>query len=179
MPEWLTNILASEWAKTLTTFVIGGGLVAFYRARSQNRVDERAQLQKEQAEFRQALSGELGALRGQVQQLAATNDKLESTVNEQGRELERLRTLDEVKTGQIQRLQSQNSEQGRQLAEQATQIQALTDEKAQMIQRLQVSESQRTFLERENGQLRQENQRLREKLPPRLDSQPTQEETTS
>lgn len=139
----------------------GGGLVAFYRARSQNRVDERTQLSKEQADFRAAMAAELSALRTQVTAQLALNDKLESLVAEQGRTIERLTVHDEVKTQQIAELRGQNAELLAKLNDQSNQIAVLQNDKAQAVDRARTLELKVGVLERENNDLRGEVNRLR------------------
>jgi chromosome segregation ATPase len=139
----------------------GGGLVALYRARTQNRVDERRQLTEEQIAFRSAMAAELATLRAQTAALAGDKDKLESQMYEQGRALERLKFLDEQKTEQIQKLQAQNAEQAAQLAAQQRELEGLRDEKAAVVQQLTIITATKEFLERENGALRRELEGVR------------------
>jgi chromosome segregation ATPase len=147
----------------------GTGLAALYRARAQNRVDERKQLSEEQVLFRQSMAEQLSALRTQLLEVEKRNDVLETETRDQGKQLAALQTKNEYQEQRIQEQAEQIAGLRQQNATQAAQIAALTEEKAGVVQRLQVETAQRQFLERENGDLRRELDRLRTKLPNRVD----------
>ncbi len=165
MPEWATWVIA----------VVGllggsGGLAAYLRARGENRNDERSQLTTEQIAFRQALAAELTALRVQVAELDKSKDALEDKAAEQGKQIAVLTRENEyqaretkLQAEQIGLLRDQN-------AKQASQIAALTEENTSTTQRLAIVTAQKDFIEKENNDLRREVERLREKLPARIEA---------
>lgn len=138
-----------------------GGLAALLRARSQNKVDERGQLSAEQQAFRRDMAAELATLRTSVGSLALDKDKLELLLADQGKLLERLKTLDEIKSQQIEQLQTRNSTLEQTVAAQQQQITQLREQKDLVERQLLQVTSAREFLEREVSQLRRENELLR------------------
>jgi Tfp pilus assembly protein PilP len=172
----MNELFTSDWFKVLASLVAGGGLATLLRAFGQNRTDrynavtaERSQLSTEQAEFRAAMAAQLARLDAQVAEQSRRNDALEIQGLEHVKQIAVLERDKDVQAHQIANLQRQNEGQGKQITEQHARIEALTEEKAQIIQRLQVAEAKADFLERENNQLRQENLRLRERLPTRVE----------
>lgn len=142
----------------------GGGVVALYRARTQNKVDERRQLTDEQVAFRAAMAAELAALRQQITDLSRRNDVLEDDAKEQARVSAGLQKTNEYQAAELAEQRSQIAQLQQANAALQTQVAQLIEEKAMVIQRLTVSEAQRSFLERENNQLRQELGTLRGRL---------------
>src|SRR4051794_28390908 len=130
----------------------GGGAVAWYRARSQNKVDAGRLVFDQQAAFQQGLATEVARLSALVQVLGNDKDKLEGVLSEQGRLLVRLETLDEIKTQQIERLEGQNKELSARVDEQQREIQELREQKATIGQQLATVTASMQFLERENGE---------------------------
>lgn len=168
MPEWLT------WGIAVIGLLGGsGGFAAYLRARGQNRVeaakqqtDDRTLLFKDTREW-------LSYQDAQINNLIARNEALELRLSAQAEkqaahsaahtsEIIELQRQDREKAAQIAKLSTQNTEQ-------AAQIQTLTDERQQYIEKLAVVEAQRVFLESEVNILRQDNLRLRELLPPRVE----------
>lgn len=147
----------------------GGGLVALLRVRTQNRVDERTQLSSEQVSFRQSMAAELAEVRAENRTTASRNDTLEKELREQGKLLAALEERDAQKTEQLKLQAQQILELKTQNAAQAQQLTQLTEEKAKMTQKLAIVQAQYEFVERENGELRRENERLRSLLPVRVD----------
>lgn len=141
-----------------------GGIVALYRARSQNRTDERKLLTDEQIAFRSSMSAEIGRLSALQTALSADKDKLEEKISEQGQLIVRLQERDAQKEKEIGLLQQQNADLLERANAQQIEINRLSEEKAQVVQRLQVVQATKEFLERENGDLRRENGRLRAEL---------------
>lgn len=164
MPEWMTWVV-------LMLGGIGGlsGIGAYVRAHGQNRVDDRRALTEEQQQFRQAMAAELGSLRQLARDLETDKDKLESRLNDTVKLSERLLERSESQERRIKDQDDQIIVLRTQNAEQAHQIAALTEERAAYIERLKIAEAKNDFMERENGELRREVQRLREKLPARVD----------
>lgn len=119
----------------------GGGLAALVRAKVQNRVDERTQLSAEQVQFREHMRAEIARLDERSRNLESRNQKLEE---------------------QVLSLTIQNSKQ-------ADQIEDLKKENETATRQLATTNAKNDFLERENNDLRRENQRLREKLPQRIE----------
>jgi chromosome segregation ATPase len=154
-----------DWIDVLTAAIGliggGGGVVAWYRARAQNKVDAGRLVFEQQTAFQQSLAAEVARLSALVQVLGSDKDKLEGLLAEQGRLLERLKTLDEIKTGQIEKLEALNKELSARVDEQQREIQALRDEKATIGQQLATVLAEKGFLERENGELRREISVLR------------------
>lgn len=141
-----------------------GGFTALLRARSQNRVDERTQLSKEQTDFRALMHAEIGRLSALTTTLSTDKDKLEERLAEQGRLIERLTTLDEVKERNIAELQKLNAELTQRVTSQQTEIEALREEKARVVQQLTVAQATKELLERENNIIRLEASGLRTQL---------------
>ncbi|MBK9944291.1 MAG: hypothetical protein IPP13_22045 [Kouleothrix sp.] len=162
------NFASIEWGQIVLALlsVMGGagGVTAWYRARSQNRTDERKLLTDEQIAFRSAMAAEIGRLSALQQALATDKDKLEAQLADQGRQLERLRTLDEIKERQIAELQKQNADLVLRSNAQQGEIEALREEKARVLQQLTVAHATKELLERENNDLRREMSRLRSDL---------------
>lgn len=144
-------------------------MVAILRARTQNRVDERTQLSSEQISFRQSMATELAEVRAENRGTAARNDTLEKELRDQGKLLAALEERDAQKTKQLELQAQQILELKNQNAGQAQQLATLTEEKAQMIQQLSIVQAKYEFVERENGELRRENERLRTQLPVRVE----------
>lgn len=142
----------------------GGGVVAMLRARSQNKVDERRQLTDEQVAFRAAMAAELAALRQQIADLSRRNDVLEDDAKEQARLSAVLQKTNEYQAAELAEQRTQIAQLQQANVALQTQVAQLIEEKAMVIQRLTVSEAQRSFLERENNQLRQELGTLRGRL---------------
>lgn len=138
-----------------------GGLAALLRARSQNKVDERTQLSAEQQAFRRDMAAELATLRTAMGALVQDKEKLETRLDEQREQLVELRTLDRVKTSQIEQLQARNSTLEQTVAAQQQQIKTLDEQKSSIEKQLLNMTASRDFLERENTQLRRENELLR------------------
>jgi chromosome segregation ATPase len=164
MPDWSTIV---PLAIALLT---GGGLSTLIRARSQNRVDERAQLTTEQQSFRQSMAEQIAGLRVQLADGAKHNDGLEQELRGQGKELAALATKNDYQERQLREQAQQIADLRTQNATQAAQIAALTEEKAGVTQRLQAEVLKSDFLTRENNELRHEITRLREKPPMRGDT---------
>lgn len=153
----------------------GGGLVAWYRARGQNQTDERKQLTEEQASFRASMAAEIARLSALQQAEAVANDKLESELAEQGKQLARLQALDVIKEGQIKELQDQNRGLLVRSETQQAEIESLREEKARVVQQLTVAQATKEFLERENAALRQEASGLRAEIDALRSPQPNGE----
>jgi len=166
MPDWSAIVLA------LGGLLGGGGIAALIRARSQNRVDERAQLTTEQQSFRQSMAEQIAGLRVQLTDGAKRNDGLEQELRTQGKELAALGTKNEYQERQLHEQAEQIADLRTQNATQAQQIAALTEEKAVVIQRLQAEVLKNDFLTREINELRHEVSRMREKLPVRAEATP-------
>jgi HD-GYP domain-containing protein (c-di-GMP phosphodiesterase class II) len=131
-----------SWLVTLAVGLLGGGgLSALWRARGQNRTDERTQLSTEQLQFREHMRAEIARLDERSRNLETRNQALE----------ERVLTLT---------IQNEN---------QAHQIKELTEDKEASALQLKMVSGQKDFLERENNELRRENLRLRERLPTRTE----------
>lgn len=155
---------------TIAGFLLGGGgLAALWRTRGQNRNDERSQLTAEQQAFRQSMASELSSLRQQILEVEKRNDLLESESREQAKQIASLTTQNGFQQTQLSQQATQIASLTTQNATQAAQIAALTEEKAAVIQRLQVISAQKEFIERENNDLRKELWRLRGKLPNRVE----------
>ena len=148
------------------------GLAAYVRAKGQNTYDDRSQLTQEQQAFRAAMAAELAALRQQVIGVEARNDTLEAETRRQGELIAALTAQKDYQEKQLKGQAEQIDSLRTQNMTQAAQIAALTEEKAGYAQRVQIAEAQKDFLSRENTQLRQENQRLRERLPARIETEP-------
>lgn len=142
----------------------GGGVVALYRARSQNKVDERRQLTDEQIAFRNAMAAELSALRTQVSELSRRNDVLEDDAKKTASLTAGLKTTNEYQARQLTQQQEQITQLQRANAALEARLAELVEEKAKVVQQLQVAIAEKGFLERENAQYRQENQSLRLRL---------------
>jgi len=138
-----------------------GGVGAFLRARSQNKTDAGRLVFDQQNAFTTSLAAEVARLSALVQILGNDKDKLEAKLAEQDRALERLRTLDEVKSDQIKGLQEKNKELAARVDEQQGAIAALQNEKASIGQQLATVLAEKGFLERENSELRREVSILR------------------
>lgn len=142
----------------------GGGVVALYRAHTQNKVDASRLVFEQQSAFQQGLATEVARLSALVQVLGNDKDKLEGLLAEQGKLLTRLETLDQIKTQQIEKLEALNKELSARVDEQQREIQELREQKATIGQQLATALATVQFLERENGELRRENERLRADL---------------
>lgn len=164
MPDWSAIVLV------VGSLLGGGGLAALLRARSQNRVDERAQLTTEQQSFRQSMAEQIARLQAQLDGGAKRNDVLEQELRTLGKELAALQKTNEFQAQQLHDQAEQITVLRTQNATQAQQIAALTEEKAGIVQRLQAEVLKSDFLTRENNELRHEVQRLREKLPLRTET---------
>jgi hypothetical protein len=159
----------------MITALVGGfgGLGALLRARGQNRVDQSAQLTNEQVKFREHMAGEIGRLDQALAAAEKRGDDLAALVQQGTKDIAALQqqNLDQAK--QIDKLTAQNTAQAAQIAEQAILIEQITGEKAKAIHDAQVATSTKEFLERENGELRREVQRLKEQLPARIEVSPS------
>lgn len=156
MPEWVQIMIAMMGAAGG-----GAGVAQYLRARGQNRVDERGQLTEEQRAFREDMRAEIARLDQKNADTEKRNDVLEAA------QLESVR--------QIAALQSQNTEQGRQIEEQGRQlvaqqqqigaqrqqIESLISEKAALANEAFKASATARFLEKENNALRLENAQLR------------------
>jgi chromosome segregation ATPase len=143
----------------------GSAVAALVRSRAQNRNDrERLYFEQDQA-LKQTMLTELATLRAQVNLLSSDKDKLEGQISEQGRLLERLKTLDEVKDRQIAELSRRNDMLELRAAEQQTELSALQVEKTRTEQQLVTATTRADFLERENNSLRVELATLRAPAP--------------
>lgn len=118
-----------------------GGVGAYIRARGQNTTDDRSQLSLEQQAFRSDMRSELAALRQALADAEARSDRQDEQIRAQADKL----------------------------ATQSAQLTALTEEKAALIQRLQVVSGMKDFLEREVNALREETRRLQAQLPARTE----------
>lgn len=164
MPDWSAIV---PFAIAMLT---GGGLAGLIRARSQNRVDERAQLTTEQQSFRQSMAEQLARLQTKIDDGEKRNDVLELELRTLGKDLAALQTTNAYQERQLHEQAQQIADLRTQNATQAAQIAALTEEKASVVQRLQAEVLKSDFLTRENNELRHEVQRLREKLPQRTEA---------
>lgn len=164
MPEWITLVFGAF-------ATIGGltGLAAYVRARGQNRVDDRRLTLDEQIAFRADMRGEIAALRTKIAELEKSKDATELVSAEQGKQLTALEVKNSYQAEQLAAQATEIRALREQNAQQAAQIAALTDERAAYLERLKIAEAKNDFMERENGDLRRENQRLREKLPLRTE----------
>lgn len=164
MPDWVTWMFG-------TFATLGGmtGLAAFVRARGQNKVDDRRQLTDEQIAFRQAQAADLASIRQQLRDGEADKDKLEVRLNETIAVSNRLLERSETQERRIKEQEEQIAALRSQNAQQAQQIAALTEERAAYLEQLSIAKSRAEFLEREVNALRIENQRLRDKLPARVE----------
>jgi hypothetical protein len=138
-----------------------GGLGSYLRARSQNKTDAGRLVFEQQNAFTASLSTEVARLSALVQLLGADKDKLEQKLSDQGLALERLRTLDEVKTSQIEGLQRQNLALVERADAQQREIAALQGENSSIGTQLAVAIAAKSFLEGENSELRREVSNLR------------------
>lgn len=148
----------------------GGGIGAYVRAKGQNTTDDRAQLTTEQQAFRREMAEQLSALRTQQVESDRRNDALESETREQGKQIAVLSSRNEAQQQQLKDQAEQIVMLRTQNGQQAVQIAALTEEKASVIQRLQIAESKYDFVQRENNELRAEITRLHKQLPPRVET---------
>lgn len=163
MPEWSTVVAL------IVAGLGGGGIGALLRAPVQNRVDERAQLTVEQQAFRREMAEQLAALRTQQTESDRRNDELEKEAREQGKQIAVLSSRNEAQQQQLKDQAEQIVLLRNQNAQQAVQIAALTEEKATVVQRLQVAEAKFDFVSKENNELRQEITRLHKLLPVRTE----------
>lgn len=154
-----------EWGQLMSWGVgllgTGSAVAAYVRARAQNKNDrERLYFEQDQA-LRQSLITELATLRAQVNLLSSDKDKLETQIADQGRSLERLKTLDEVRTEQVERQRVRIAELETRVAAQQTELNGLQVEKTRVEQQLVAATTRADFLERENSSLRMELAQLR------------------
>ncbi len=170
MPEWLTVLLA----------ILGGGILtgagAFLRARGQNRTDAAKQQTDDRTLLFKDTREWLAYQDAQIANLITRNERLEAS---QAAQAEKQAAHSAAHTAEIAELQRQNREQAAQLAahttqnaQQAGQIATLTEENTVTTQQLKIEIAKREFVERENGELRREIERLREKLPARTEAKP-------
>ncbi len=108
MPDWSIIV-------TIAGFLLGGGgLAALYRARTQNRVDERSQLTDEQVRFRQDMAAEIASMRTEIANLKDANRKLDDRnddlVRENGDLKGRVRFLEEQNADLKNRIQNADTE---------------------------------------------------------------------
>ncbi len=156
----------------LVAILGGGGIAALLRSIGQNRVDFRNQLTQEQISFRADMRAEIARLDAKLADSERRNDLLEATQHEHIGQISALQQQNKEQAIQIERLVVQNAKQADQISQQAAVIDQLTGEKAQAVNDAQKAIAARDFLERENGELRRECERLRIKLPPRAEVQP-------
>lgn len=164
MPDWLT------WGIAVVGLLGGsGGIAAYLRARGQNRTDDRRALTEEQASFRQAMAAELAALRQKVNDLEKGKDAVEVQAADQGKQIAALEVRNAYQEQQIEKQAGEIAALKVQNTEQAGQIATLTTERQEYLTRLKIAETRADVLERECNDLRNENMRLRSKLPPRTE----------
>jgi hypothetical protein len=147
----------------------GGGIAALLRARGQNKVDLSAQLTNEQVKFREHMASEIARLDTAHAAAEKRGDELAALQQEGVKAIAKLQQQNSDQAEQIKTLTRQNNDQATQIAELRTQNEQILSEKAQAIHIAQVATSAKEFLERENGELRREVQRLKEQLPPRIE----------
>ena len=167
MPEWLTILLA----------ILGGGILtgagAFLRARGQNRVDAAKQQTDDRTLLFKDTREWLAYQDAQITNLITRNERQEAQLAAQ---IEKQAAHSAAHSAEITELQRQNREQAAQLAahttqnaQQAAQIEKLTEENTVTAQQLKIEIAKREFVERENGELRREIERLRTLLPLRIE----------
>ncbi len=164
MPDW--SIIVALLAAVLG----GGGVAGWLRARGQNQTDGRAQLASEQEAYRRQLGEQIARLQTRIDESEKRNDVLEQELRTQGKDLAALQTTNAYQERQLHEQAAQIGELRTQNATQAQQLAALTEEKAGVVQRLQAEVLKNDFLTRETNDLRREIQRMREKLPARIES---------
>lgn len=168
MPDWVTWMFGAF-------ATLGGmtGLAAFVRARGQNKVDDRRQLTDEQIALRQSMREQFAEVRQQLRDSESDKDKLEAQLHETTALSNRLLERSDAQEKRIKDQEEQIAVLRAQNAQQAHQIDTLTEERAAHIERLGIAETKADFLERENNVIRAENARLREKLPIRTEEEPS------
>jgi chromosome segregation ATPase len=151
-------------------------LASFVRARGQNQVDAARALSESEAKFRQDLARQLGALQQRCDHLEHQNDQQASQLSEQNGTLAALRQQNSQQQAEINSLRDRNRHLEEQAVNTATRLAQFEQENASQRQQLQVVVAQKDFLERENGSLRRELERIRAKLPPRVEAAQPEEQ---
>lgn len=162
MPDWLPIVIA----------VLGGGLLTglgtILRGHGQTR-NEQAKLASDDRAAWMTYQG------AQIETLIKRNETVEARLNAQ---IEKQAAHSAAHSAEITELQRQNREQADQMiqlrdqnAQQAQQIATLTDERQQYIEKLAIVQARATWLEAALNVEREDNRRLREQLPPRIEVQ--------
>lgn len=170
----------------LTALLGGGGVAAWLRSRGQNKADlmnaltaERVALAKEQADYRAAITAEIATIRQREavqdqreESHERRNQELSASLSDRVREIGGLQAQVKVQDERIRELDTLYRASIEDKAKLAARIDQIEAERASAIQRLQTEMATRQFLERENNEIRKENERLRAQLPPREVTKP-------
>jgi chromosome segregation ATPase len=158
------DLLVNLIIAILTALTSAGGVVAFYRTRTQNKVDERTQLQQAQSAFQAQILTQLTTLSAKVDQLDVAKDKVEDRANTLDKQVERLTVEGEYRKAENEQQQHRITALQQENIEQASRLAQAEEARAGATQKWQVELAMRQFLERENNALREEVNRLHKKV---------------
>lgn len=177
----ISGEVLSGIALVISALLGGGGIVALVRARGEHRQAEQTALTQHQQftakalaeqekQFRDMLIEQTNRLQEQLKDVDARNDKMSeqyaSTMHTVGR-LEATVAAGADRINDLVLNVTRTHEQNTALIER---MKNLDDERAGMVQSLQVSFSTRELLQKENEQLRAEIARVKGQLPPRVET---------
>jgi chromosome segregation ATPase len=181
IPDW------GDWGLAVVTALLGGGgAAAFFRSRGQNKADllnamtaAQVAFAKEQSEYRASISADLAAIRqreveqdNREQAQERRNQELSAALAERTREIGGLQAQISSSVERIRELETMYRQLLEEKGRLSARLEQIEIERASAVQRLQTEMATRQFLERENNEIRKENDRLRSNLPAREEVKP-------